>query len=75
MVLAVNPERLLVKLPVPFPLLVILSAVVGLLLIPQTIPLEVIVDPPSFVTFPPDVAPEVVMFPMGKVVSAAKLKG
>ncbi len=71
----VSPLKLSVKRPFPLPFTDKLSDVLGLGLVPQTIPLEVIVDPPLLAISPPDVAPEVVMFPMGKVVSAAKLKG
>jgi hypothetical protein len=51
-----KPVRLLVKPPSPVPLLVILSAVVGLALVDQQTPFAVTVPPPSAVTFPPDIA-------------------
>ena len=44
------------KIPVPEPLLVVLSAVVGVALVDQQTPLAVTVAPPSLVTFPPDAA-------------------
>ena len=56
MVLADNPVRLLVKVPVPLPLLVVLLAVVGFWEVDQHTPLAVTVAPPSAVTFPPLVA-------------------
>ncbi len=52
-----NPERLLIKLPVPVPLTVlVVNAIVGFWFVLQTTPLAEIVAPPSFVTLPPDVA-------------------
>ena len=44
------------KIPVPVPLLVVLSDVVGLALVDQQTPLAVISAPPSSVIFPPDTA-------------------
>ena len=57
MVLAVNPEMVLVKLPVPVPSDVLLSEIVGNVLTElQQTPLAVTAPPPSDVTFPPPVA-------------------
>ena len=52
----VKPVRLLVKLPVPVPSLVVLSAVVGLTLVDQHTPLAVTAAPPLSLTFPPKTA-------------------
>lgn len=49
----VRPVILLVNVPVPVPLLVLLSAIVGFWTILQQTPLEVTVAPPSSVTLPP----------------------
>ena len=48
-----SPVRLLVKLPVPLPSIVLLFAVVGFEVELQQTPLAVTVAPPSEVTFPP----------------------
>ena len=56
MVPGVRLVRLLVKLPVPVPLLVVKLAVVGLVLVDQHTPLAVTAAPPSSVTFPPEAA-------------------
>jgi hypothetical protein len=50
----VRPVKLLVKVPVPIPSEVLLSAVVGLCDVLQQTPLTVIVPPPSAVILPPD---------------------
>jgi hypothetical protein len=57
-----NPVIELVKLPLAGPLLVLLSEIVGFWLVPQQTPLDVTVEPPSEVTFPPLVAELEVMF-------------
>lgn len=56
MVFGVSPAMLLVKLPVPPPSLDLLSAMVGVALVPQQTPRAVIVAPPSEVIAPPPVA-------------------
>ena len=56
-----RPVRLLVKLPVPLPLLVLLSPVVGLPPVFQQTPRAVTDVPPSEVTLPPQDAVVVVM--------------
>jgi hypothetical protein len=53
---AVNPVRLLVKIPVPVASDVFDPVIVGLAVVAQQVPLAVIVPPPSAVTFPPEVA-------------------
>jgi hypothetical protein len=58
----------LVKLPVPVPSLVLLSAVVGLGLVLQQTPRAVTVAPPSSVTFPPESAVVEVMLEIAVVV-------
>ena len=52
----VSPVKLLAKLPVPVPLMVLLFAVVGVGVVFQQTPLALTVAPPSAVTFPPLVA-------------------
>jgi len=54
-VLAVNPVKLLMKLPVPLPSFVCEPAIVGLGEVLQQTPLSVIVPPPSEIILPPDV--------------------
>ena len=51
-----NPERLLVKMPVPVPSVVLESVVVGFADVAQQEPLAVIVPPPLSVIFPPEAA-------------------
>ena len=53
MVLAESPVRLLVNDPLPVPLVVLLLAVVGPLLVFQQTPLAVMVPPPSELIVPP----------------------
>ena len=53
---AVRPVMLLVKLPVPLPLVVWLLLTVGFCEVLQHTPRAVTVAPPSEVTFPPHVA-------------------
>ena len=48
-----NPVSELVKLPVPLPSVVLLSAVVGLEEVLQHTPRAVTIEPPSSVIFPP----------------------
>jgi hypothetical protein len=60
-VLAVNPDRLLEKLPVVVPSVVLKLAIVGLVAVFQHIPLAVTEAPPLLVIFPPLVAVVVVM--------------
>ena len=73
MVLAVNPVRLLVKLPVPEPSEVfVLRAVVGLVSVLQHTPRAVTVAPPSYVTLPPVVAVVEVMAVASLVATAGK---
>jgi hypothetical protein len=65
---AVRPERLLLKAPVPVPLVVFELATVGLGEVDQQIPFAVTVAPPSFVTFPPETALVSVTEEIGSVV-------
>ena len=51
-----NPERILVKLPVPVPSVVLLLLIVGFDAVAQQTPLAVIDPPPSSVILPPDTA-------------------
>ena len=69
MVLADNPVRLLVKVPVPLPLLVVLLAVVGFWEVDQHTPRAVTVALPSLVTFPPLVAVVCVILEAASVVT------
>ena len=46
---------LILKLPVPLPLLTLVFEVVGAVEVPYTIPLSVTVAPPSLLIVPPDV--------------------
>ena len=64
--------RLLVKVPVPLPLVVWLFAVVGLDEVLQHTPLALTVAPPSDVTFPPLVAVVWVIEEMTVVVTVGK---
>ena len=58
----VNPVMLLVKEPIPDPLVVfVLNEITGLGLVPHTMPLVVTIAPPSDVTLPPLFAEVVVM--------------
>ncbi len=54
--------------PIPFEVLVV-SAIVGLVVVDQTMPLAVMEDPPSAVMLPPDVAEVVVIEAIPVVVS------
>ena len=59
---SVNPLRLLVKLPVPVPSLVLVdNATVGDEVVPHTTPLAVTGLPPSLMPVPPELAEDVVM--------------
>ena len=59
---SVNPLRLLVKLPMPVPSLVLVdNATIGDELVPQTTPLAVTGLPPSVMPVPPELAEDVVM--------------
>ena len=71
--LAVNPVRLLVKVPVPVPTgsVVLLSAMVGLRVVDQQTPLPVMAAPPSDVIFPPETAVVDVIVPTTAVVRVA----
>ena len=51
----VKEVTLTLKLPVPLPLLTFVFEVVGLVVLPYTIPLSVMVAPPSLLMVPPDV--------------------
>jgi hypothetical protein len=51
-----NPVRLLVKVPVPVPSVVLESVMVGFAAVAQQVPLAVIVPPPSEMIFPPETA-------------------
>jgi hypothetical protein len=62
-VIAFRPVILLVNEPVPVPFTVlVVNDIVGLVVVLQQIPLDVMVTPPSDVMFPPDVGVEVVRF-------------
>ena len=61
----------LVKVPVPVPSVVWLPAMVGLAVVPQHTPWAVTDEPPSAVTFPPEVAVDVVMADIAAVVIPA----
>ena len=54
--LTLKPVKLLVKLPVVPDSVVLLFAIVGFVAVFQQIPLAVIVEPPSLLTFPPLIA-------------------
>jgi hypothetical protein len=53
---AVKPVILLVKEPVPVPSVVFEPDTVGLAVVAQHIPLEVMAPPPSSIIFPPETA-------------------
>jgi len=68
-VFAVKPVILLVNSPAPVPSTVlVVSDIVGLAVVLQHTPLDVTVEPPSDVMFPPDVAVVVERFIGVKVV-------
>ena len=73
MVPGCKPVISLVNVPVPVPSLVLLSAVVGLAVVDQHTPLAVTGDPPSDVTFPPEVAVVAVTFVTAVVVTVAPI--
>jgi hypothetical protein len=57
-----RPLILLINEPIPLPLIVFVDkAIVGLALVPQQIPLAVILAPPSFEIVPPEIAVVVVI--------------
>ena len=64
-----SPVRLLVKAPVPVPLVVEEPVIVGFAEIPQHTPLATTSAPPSEVTSPPDAALVVVISEMATVVT------
>ena len=68
-----NPVNELVKLPIPIPSAVLLSAVVGDVVVLQHIPLVVMALPPSAVMFPPEVAETEVIAVMAVVVRVGKV--
>jgi len=70
-----NPVRLLVKEPVPLPLVVLLLLVVGLADVLQQTPRAVTEAPPSEVTFPPLVAVVAVMPDTAVVVTVGREAG
>ena len=71
---AVKPLMLLVNAPIPVPSTVlVVSAIVGLAVVLQHIPLADMVAPPSEVMFPPDVAVVVVMLLIAFVVTVGIL--
>ena len=74
MVPEVNPVRLLVKLPVPLPFVVLLLLMVGLCEVLQHTPRAITVAPPSAVTLPPEVAVAVPMLLAAVVVTVGKAK-
>ena len=59
--LAAKPLKLLVKIPVPDASEVVELFIVGPLVVLQQTPRAVTVEPPSEVTFPPDVAVDTVI--------------
>jgi len=68
-----SPVRLLTNTPVPYPSVVLLSAIVGLGVVLQQTPLAATVAPPSDVTFPPLSAVVWVMFVTVVVVKVGKV--
>jgi hypothetical protein len=66
-----KPFKVLMKLPLPAPSNVLLSATVGFSDVLQQIPLEEIVAPPVEVMVPPEVAEFVAMAVIDAVVSVA----
>ena len=64
---------MLTNAPVPVPSVVLLLAVVGLVLVFQHTPLDVIAPPPSAVMFPPDTAAVEVIPVIAVVVSVAAI--
>ena len=69
---AVNPVKLLIKPPLPVPLVVGLLSVVGFAEVLQQMPRAVTAAPPSAVTLPPPVAVVWVMAVMAVVVTVGK---
>ena len=59
----------IVKIPVPVPVAVLLSEVVGFWFVAQQIPLAVTVAPPSEVTSPPKVADVAVILVIAEIVT------
>ena len=74
-VFAVKPVMLLVKLPVPAPSVVLLSAMVGAGPMLQQTPQAVTVEPPSEVTVPPLVAVVCAILLTADVVNTAMSTG
>jgi hypothetical protein len=68
-----NPEIVMLKLPVPVPLVVFVGrSIVGFWLVLQQTPLELTAEPPSLVIFPPVIAELVVTVEIALVVITAK---
>ena len=67
-----NPVMALINVPVPDPLVVLLSVVVGLGVVLQQIPLAVTSAPPMAVTFPPLAAVVAVMAEIAVVVDVGR---
>lgn len=63
----------LLKVPVPVPLVVLLADMVGFIAVDQQTPLAVTLAPPSEVIFPPDKAVEDVIFVGEVVLTVARL--
>ena len=63
---------LLVKLPVPVPLVVLLSFIVGFADVLQQTPLDVTGNPPWLEMLPPDIADDCVIEPGAVVVNVAR---
>ena len=70
---AVNPVKVLVKVPVVAPLIVILSDIVGVAVVLQQIPEVVITDPPLDVIVPPALAAYLVILLAAIVVSVGAI--
>ena len=71
-----RPVRDELKLPVPVPSFVlVLKEIVGVGLVDHTTPLEVTAEPPSELTFPPDVAVVVVMELADTVLNVGSITG
>ena len=74
MVFVVNPDIVLVNVPVPLPSAVVVSAIVGLAVKLQHTPLAVTAAPQSEMTLPPLVAEVSVMLVTGDVVTVGGIE-
>jgi hypothetical protein len=75
MVAADNPIRLLVKLPVPVPSVVLELSTVGPVVVAQQIPLAVTLPPPSATILPPETADVKVIEETASVVRVGRTIG